>query len=264
MTAAERRGAILSCAGTNRGKVRSLNEDAFLAEFPVFIVADGMGGHEGGETASAAAIAVFQELVGRQDVTAAEIPALVERAQQSVRNLVAQDGSLLGAGCTLSGVVAVRNPEGAPQWLVLNVGDSRVYLHYEKQLQQLTKDHSLVQEMLDAGALDGLTTHQYPPRNIITRAIGGDDFTADYWVLPIKPGERILVCSDGLTGEVSDAEIEAALSQEGPVEAPAASLIDSALAAGGRDNITLIIVEVEGAPDGARPQADVFWQEPVR
>lgn len=254
--------AVLSCAGTNRGLVRQLNEDSLLAEYPVFVVADGMGGHAGGELASAATVAAFRPLVGRQDVAPEEIPALIDAAQLAVAK-IGTNGGAPGAGCTLTGAVAVRTPGQPPFWLVFNVGDSRTYTCYGGVLTQISVDHSLLQEMHDNGQLVGLSPDQYPPRNIITRAIGGDDYRAEYWSLTMSPGQRLLMCSDGLTGEISDTVIADELSQPDPVEATAANLIEFALDEGGRDNISVIVVEVEGRAAGAPPVPQPIVFAPV-
>lgn len=231
-------------ARTDVGHKRVVNEDSVLAEHPVFIVADGMGGHEAGDLASAAVIDAFRPLVGSTDVKPEDVVAAVGRAQTTVERISA--GRARGAGSTLTGIVLV-NEATHPAWLVLNVGDSRVYRLSQGDLSRITVDHSLVQEMLDAGTLAESEAADYVGRNVITRAIGASDSRADYWMHPVVAGERLLVCSDGLSGELSDEGLRAVLTMGGAVEATATELLTQALIHGGRDNVTLIVVDVLSA-----------------
>ncbi|GAB3121901.1 PP2C family protein-serine/threonine phosphatase [Glaciibacter psychrotolerans] len=229
---------------TDIGRKRAANEDSLLAASPVFIVADGMGGHEAGDRASAAVIAEFSLLVGRDDVTAAEIAAAVDRAHAAVRDIA--DGTKKGAGSTLTGFALVRH-EGRSCWLVMNIGDSRVYRLFGTELVQLTVDHSVAQELVDAGALRPEDVATYPRRNVITRAVGAPESDADYWLYPVTTGERLLACSDGLSGELSDETIRAGLTLGGSTQHTADLLLGQALERGGRDNISLVVVDVLSA-----------------
>jgi serine/threonine protein phosphatase PrpC len=221
------------------GMLRLVNEDAALAAAPCFLVADGMGGHEAGEVASAAAVGAFADRI------AADRPAtlgLVSAALDDARNAVAQVafGRARGAGCTLTGVVLVEC-EGELAWFVLNIGDSRVYLHRGGELRQLTIDHSLRDEVI----AEGLTAEdRLPGRNIITRALGSADTLADSWLLPVEAGARLLICSDGLTTELHDEQLRATLDSCVQPEAAVEELVSRANDAGGRDNITAIVVDV--------------------
>lgn len=239
-------------ARTDVGHKRVVNEDSLLAEHPVFIVADGMGGHEAGDLASAAVVDAFRELIGKTDVHPDEVVAAVARAQVSVEKISA--GRARGAGSTLTGIVLV-NEASHPAWLVLNVGDSRVYQLSEGELNRITHDHSLVQEMLDAGTLAPGEAADYVGRNVITRAIGAADGRADFWLHPVVTGERLLVCSDGLSGEISDEGLRAVLTMGGTIAATATELLTQALVQGGRDNISLVVVDVlsGGSAPGAAP-----------
>ncbi|MBL3687849.1 serine/threonine-protein phosphatase [Leucobacter zeae] len=222
---------------TDAGRKREVNEDAALAAFPCFLVADGMGGHEAGDLASRAAIAEFERRI-RPGVrsTVAEVGAALEAARVAVEAVAA--GRERGAGCTLAGAVLVEE-DGELLWLILNVGDSRVYLHRGAELQQVTIDHSLQNEALaEGGAGEAL-----PSRNIITRALGAADSTADTWMLPVETGSRLLICSDGLTTEVADEEIRATLTMGGRPEAVVDELVNRANRAGGRDNVTVVVVD---------------------
>lgn len=233
---------------SNRGLQRALNEDSFLADFPVFIVADGMGGHDAGDRASAAVIDVFRSLVRRDDLRPEEVLPLVAAAQQAVAEIASE--TTRGAGSTLSGAIAVRHDNGERHWLILNVGDSRVYRAIGDRFEQLTVDHSLAQELIERGELDPSEAHAFAGRNVITRAIGDPESEPDFWLVPMVSGERLLVCSDGLTGELSDETIKVGLTFGGSTEHTATTLINQALEHGGNDNITVVIVDVlEGGID---------------
>jgi protein phosphatase len=225
---------------TDTGLKRATNEDSVLAASPVFLVADGMGGHEAGDRASAAVVAAFEPLCGAE-VGVADIRAALDRAAAVVEGISAEHRQ--GAGSTVSGVALVEH-EGAPHWLVFNVGDSRVYRHLGNDLVQLTIDHSLGQEMVDAGELRAEDLPSFARRNIITRAIGAADSAADSWLLPVLDGERLLLCSDGLSGEVSDEAIRATLTMCGRPESAASALVRRALQAGGRDNVSVVVIDV--------------------
>lgn len=228
-------------ARTDAGLHRSTNEDSYLAEFPVYVVADGMGGHDAGDRASAAVIDAFRPLVGRDDLSPAEVSAAVDAAHATVRRIA--EGTQRGAGSTLTGVVHLRH-EGRPFWLVLNIGDSRVYRLAGPVFERMTIDHSLMQEHLDAGLIGPEDIPNYAHRNVITRAIGAPESPADYWVRPVTAGERLLVCSDGLTGEVEEREVYQVLASDAEPERKAEELVAQAIAAGGRDNVTVLVIDV--------------------
>ncbi|UOQ90828.1 protein phosphatase 2C domain-containing protein [Agromyces endophyticus] len=233
---------LSAAAATDVGLVRRANEDAALAERPVFVVADGMGGYEAGDRASAAVVAAFREHVaGRTVATLADVRTALATASDAVAAVAATTDR--GAGSTVAGIALV-DDEGEPAWLVFNVGDSRVYRHHGTVLEQLTVDHSLGQELVDNGALAPEDLATFERRNVITRAIGAPDSTADSWLLPVINGERLLICSDGLTSEVSDEGIRATLTMSGRPESAAAALVQRARQAGGRDNITVVVVDV--------------------
>ena len=226
---------------THVGRVRQLNEDSRLAAWPVFVVADGMGGHKAGDVASATAVRVLSGLVGVDDATPALVRDVVLEARRQVRALTSDDG--LDAGTTLTGAVVVVQ-EGEPYWLVLNVGDSRTYLLVDGEMEQVSVDHSEVQELVESGELDPATAARYARRHVVTRALGaGADFDVDYWLLPVGVADRLLVCSDGLTGELADDEIRGVLRNEPTVQGAADRLVGLALERGGHDNITVLVVD---------------------
>lgn len=243
-------------AATDRGLRRSLNEDAFLAAEPVFVVADGMGGHEAGEVASACVVDVLRSrLVGRP-VTPELVHAAIEEAHREVQRIEAEPGR--GAGTTVSGVV-LAEVTGEPYWIVANLGDSRTYRLAHGDLEQISVDHSEVQELIESGAVTRAEAAHHPRRHVVTRAIGAaGSIDVDYWLLPVGRADRILVCSDGLTGELSDEVVSAILLTEQDPQSAAERLVAEAVHAGGRDNVTVVVVDVrdlDGYEDGSSATA---------
>ncbi|ANF30410.1 hypothetical protein A0130_00775 [Leifsonia xyli] len=240
---------------SDTGAVRHVNEDSALAQDPVFVVADGMGGHARGDLASSTAVeSLARTLQAGTRPTPDEVIRAIDEANAAVRALSGADESGAAvAGTTLTGIVRVRVPElAAEQWMVVNVGDSRVYSWDGRALRQLTVDHSAVQELVDAGLISEAQAAVHPERNVITRALGAEDFVdTDSALIPEQGRQIFLICSDGLTRELSDAQIAAILA-EGPTD-PAAALVAAANAAGGHDNITVIVVESVTGEDAPAP-----------
>ncbi|MBI9113978.1 serine/threonine-protein phosphatase [Sanguibacter sp. YZGR15] len=233
-------------ATTHAGRRRSANEDSFHAARGVYFVADGMGGHEAGARASATAVAILCALGESENATSDDVRAAVSDAHRAVSRIATRPGK--GAGTTLSGAVVVQH-DGVPSWLVTNVGDSRTYRFVDGVLTQLTVDHSLVQELLADGAVTAEEARTYARRHVITRALGGlVEPEVDCWYLPMVPGERLLICSDGLTDEVSPGCIDEVLRTQPHPQLAADQLVNYALLAGGRDNITVVVVDVDGGP----------------
>lgn len=233
--------AVAWGAATDVGLRRALNEDSYLAAPPMFLVADGMGGHQAGEIASAVVIDEFSRLAGWASLSIDEVQVALRRARARVEALPAGGGA--GAGTTLTGV-SIADVDGEGYWLAVNLGDSRTYLLSGGVLEQVSVDHSVVQELIDAGELRAEAAAQDTRRNVITRAIGaGSDGEPDYWLLPAEEGDRVLVCSDGLTTEVGHALIDEVLRGEPHPQAAADRLVRAALAAGGRDNVTALVVD---------------------
>jgi PPM family protein phosphatase len=226
---------------TDVGLKRKANEDSYLSGFPVFVVADGMGGHDAGDRASQAVVEQLSVLVGHEHVGPSELAEVLDRAQAAV-GLIA-DETERGAGSTLTGVIVTMQGSIA-HWLVFNVGDSRVYRLRDGELVQLTVDHSVMQQLLDDGTLDPSEIDSYPGKNVITRAMGADDSDADYWLHPIVQNERLLLCSDGLSGEVPDELIRSTLLTTPGAQAAADALVSLALQNGGKDNVTVIVLDV--------------------
>jgi len=241
-------------AVTDVGRKRAVNEDSLLAEGAVYIVADGMGGHEAGDLASAAIIDEFTQLATRDSVSVDDVTRAVERAHQSV--LAISDTTTRGAGSTLTGVVLVEH-DGQAQWLVVNIGDSRVYRMLASELTQLTVDHSAVQQLITEGNLTLEEAETYIGRNVITRAVGSPDSPPDYWLHPVVMGERLLICSDGLTTELGDETIRTGLTVSGGTQRAVDALLAQALESGGRDNVSLIVVDVVAG--GREPDEPSTW-----
>jgi protein phosphatase len=233
---------ITAGAGTHPGLVRSANEDSMVTT-PLFAaVADGMGGHAAGEVASRLAVECIAELAAQPAPRPDDVVEAIARANHRILEQGATHRELAGMGTTLSGIGLV-DVAGTPQWIVFNVGDSRVYRYADGTLAQLSVDHSEVAELLAAGQLSADEARDYPRRNVVTRSLGSDPPPRpDVWVFPPQPGERFLICSDGLTLELSDAQIAAVLEKYPDPPTAARELIEHALAAGGRDNVTAIVV----------------------
>lgn len=254
----DNRPSLMWGASSDRGRRRKINEDAYLAENGVFLVADGMGGHDAGDIASATALGALSFLLEAETIEPELVDVLVDVAQKEVRAIETGPKGR-SAGTTLTGAV-LAYVDGVPYWLIVNVGDSRTYLLSNGELEQMSVDHSEVQELVDAGMLTAEEARHHPRRNVITRALGGpDEPDADFRYVPVEAHERILVCSDGLTAELDDEQIrEILLAVPDPGRA-AQELVDSALEAGGRDNVTVLVVDVTGVPhdtDGVTAERD--------
>jgi len=233
--------AVAYGAATDAGLRRRINEDSYIATAPLFLVADGMGGHNAGEIASATVIQEFSAFAGRESVAIDDVQAAVAAARRRVAALPAGAGA--GAGTTLAGVV-IADIDGEGYWLALNLGDSRTYRLSDGQFEQVSVDHSVVQELVDSGQLAADAAQRDSRRNVITRAIGaGSDAEPDYWLIPAEDGDRILVCSDGLSGELDQDAIHSILLAEADPQTAATRLVHEAMVRGGRDNITAIVVD---------------------
>jgi serine/threonine protein phosphatase PrpC len=237
-------------ARTDVGLVRSVNEDAYLAAAPVYLVADGMGGHARGDAASRTVLETFRRhLEPDERATPEQVLDAIHSSNDAVRALsgAGEEGTAV-AGTTLAGVALVDAGDGGLCWMVFNVGDSRVYAWDGRRLEQVSVDHSAVQELVDAGVIDASEAERHPDRNVITRALGADEFVEpDVWLVPVAGRQVFLICSDGLTKEVDDDTIARVLAGGGGHAAGLASeLVDLAVERGGRDNVTAIVVESEG------------------
>src|SRR5437868_12337160 len=235
---------------TDVGLVRAHNEDRFLADERLFAVADGVGGHKAGEVASQTAVETLQ-----REFTDPRTDALIDAvklANRTVWNLAETNSDQRGMGTTLTAIALV-DDGGEERLAIVNVGDSRAYLLQQGQLEQLTEDHSLVEQLVREGQLTREEAQVHPQRSIITRALGLDpDVDVDSWELTPYKGDRILLCSDGLTNEVSDDEIASTLRTVGDPQEAATKLVDEANDRGGNDNITVVVIDV--VDDGDRAE----------
>ncbi|MBB6628678.1 serine/threonine-protein phosphatase [Nocardioides sp. KIGAM211] len=240
-------------AATDVGLVREVNEDSFLASPPIFVVADGMGGHDGGDVASAIVVEEFARLADEgydprrgAEAVADTLRACQGRIAEYGAAQRARGASRFHAGTTAVVALLVEDDDG-PKWLLANLGDSRIYRYVDGVLEQVSVDHSVVQELVEAGAIteDDAATH--PERHVITRALGGPDrVEADYFLLPLPAVERLVLCSDGVTGMIDDEQISTILGRTEDPRDAADQMVAHAVQAGGRDNATAIVVDVVG------------------
>ena len=240
---------------TDVGAVRELNEDAVLAAPPIYAVADGMGGHAAGEVAAAIALEHLAPLAGREHVHPADVLAQIDQANAAILVCAAERPEAAGMGTTLTGV-CLGEVAGSPHWIVFNVGDSRVYSYTDGVLVQVTTDHSEIEELLQAGKVTPEQARHHPLRNVVTRSLGSSPPPVpDIWVLPARAGDRFVLCSDGLSNEVDDAVLADVLAGQRPPQPTADELVARAVRAGGRDNVSVVVVEIPAT--GVTDEVDV-------
>ncbi len=230
-------------ASTDVGMVRQQNEDSYLAEETLFVVADGMGGHNAGEVASALAVTTLKA-GARLGIDDAEVfRELVQQANSAIYTASLDDSTQSGMGTTVTALSIVEGEE--PRVLVANVGDSRAYLWRSGALSRLSVDHSYVQELVNEGIITPEAARVHPRRNLVTRALGIDrSVNVDVFTHFVRTGDRIVLCSDGLVDEVADTEIAKVLGQHTDPQETAEALVMVANTNGGRDNTTVIVVDV--------------------
>ena len=241
-TARTRRGALTSFGSrTDIGCLRDHNEDSLVVAPPLFAIADGMGGHAAGEVASEIAVRVLSELAPEHPDGAA-LGHAVEEANRAVIQAAHEGRGRQGMGTTMTAAML----EGE-RLVIAQVGDSRAYLLHQGKLQQLTRDHSLMADMIEAGQLTPEEARTHPQRSVITRALGSDTHLhPDIYEINVETGDRLLICSDGLSGMVFDNEIENTLRRVQDPQRCASQLVNEAIAAGGHDNVTVIVADVTG------------------
>ena len=235
---------------TDTGNVRPQNEDAYVASDRLFAVADGMGGHNAGEVASALATTLLVERANGQTLTPEWFVNAITAINRTIHESAAESTERRGMGTTICALALV-NPQGEttePQQVALaNVGDSRIYLWRAGTFRQLSVDHSYVQELVTEGLITEEEARVHPRRNIVTRALGIDDRVAvDSWLIPLFAGDRFILCSDGLVDEVPTADIAALAAQQREPQMIADALVALAKRNGGRDNITVVVVDAVG------------------
>lgn len=227
---------------TDVGRVRAGNEDSYLVDAPLFVVADGMGGHVAGDVASATAVEVLDARSGSLTASdSATLEAAIKEANASIFRKAQADASLRGMGTTCTLLLV----DGANAQLA-HVGDSRAYLFRDGALTQITEDHTLVSRMVAEGRIAEEEARRHPQRSVITRALGVDtDVQVDLTTLELRDGDRVLLCSDGLTTMLENPQVSQVLADETDPQSAAESLVEAANAAGGEDNITAIVVDFD-------------------
>ena len=235
-------------ARSDVGCVRPHNEDSYLVQSPLFCVCDGMGGHAAGEVASSIAVETIAK-TAPQSADAARLAAAVEAANAAVIEAALNGLGKPGMGCTAT-CAYIENDTLA----IAHVGDSRAYLLHEGTLIRVTRDHSYVEELVDAGEITADEARVHPNRSVITRALGSDPaMYADHFTLHIEEGDRLILCSDGLSSMIPDSDIENIATQSSTAQICVDNLVDAALAAGGHDNVTVVVVDL--VDDGVMREA---------
>ncbi len=227
------------------GKLRDINEDAYLVDGPLFAVADGMGGHRAGEIASELALQTFREAFGPpgpdapDDVVRLAMKQAVEQANAVIHSKASHNKEYKGMGTTLTAAFFIRRT-----LFVTQVGDSRAYLLREGVIRQITTDHTLVSEMIDKGDIDEEIARIHPLRHVITRALGTyNTIKSDIYAEELAPGDKVLLCSDGLTSKVDNDTVGRIVNDYKSPMGAVNGLVKSALSAGGEDNITVVLAE---------------------
>jgi PPM family protein phosphatase len=239
-------------AKTDTGRQRRENEDCAFARAPVFVVADGMGGAQAGEVAAQIAIDAFSHGLPDSGSPEERLATRVQEANQRIWEQSRTRSEQAGMGTTITAAYLDDS-----ELAIAHVGDSRGYLFRDSSLIRLTQDHSLVDELVRRGKLTEEQAAEHPQRSIITRALGAEaTVEVDTWTYPVRPGDVLLLCSDGLTSMVSEERIQEILRGSMDLNVAAQQLIDEANAAGGRDNITVVLSRIEDAGalrDGGQP-----------
>lgn len=253
-----------SAGATDTGRRRRHNEDSYVCEPPLFAIADGMGGAQAGEVASRLAAAVLEETRGHELAGEELVAELIQEANRRVFQRSSEDAAVSGMGTTMTVALVA---DDAASVVIGHVGDSRAYRIRAGALEQLTHDHSLVGELIRSGRLSPEEAESHPQRSVITRAVGTEpDVDVDTFTEATEPGDIYLLCSDGLTDMLSDAEIQG-LVEGNELERALDGLIRAANSSGGEDNITVVAFEIaEGtsaaADETARMPAAVAAPEP--
>jgi PPM family protein phosphatase len=226
---------------TDPGRQRSGNEDATFASAPVFVLADGMGGAQAGEVAAAIVAQTFERGLPAEGSAEERLAQTVQQANREIHERQLAEHEHAGMGTTVTAAYLDEDSVA-----IANVGDSRGYLFRDGELKRLTSDHSLVQELVSKGEITDEEALEHPQRSIITRALGPEAVVeVDTWSYPLRPGDVVMLCSDGLTDMLPERQVQQALAESATLSAAADRLIDEANAAGGRDNITVVLFRAE-------------------
>lgn len=233
---------------TDRGRKRKINEDYYHAEYPVFVVADGLGGHRGGEIASKLAVNSFVDYLKHSYKSARSVNELAKIMEKSILEIgkkllkeSSKNEELEGMGTTISAAVFYKD-----YLTIAHVGDSRVYLLRKGNLKQITKDHTFVQMLVDRGEITAEEAKEHPLKNALLQAVGTDAlFEVEIKTLKLIPSDALLLCTDGLHSHLTETQIIEVLKSELSTEDKVKRLVRQALDAGGNDNITAILLEIE-------------------
>ena len=251
--------AIETASRTDTGRQRRDNEDSLLVREPVFVIADGMGGAQAGEVASRMAVELFQRGVPGGGAPEERLASVVQEANRRIHELSQAEGEQQGMGTTLTAAMLDQASVA-----IAHVGDSRAYLFRGGQLRRLTQDHSLVAELVRRGKLTEEQAEEHPQRSIITRALGPEPWVeVDTWTFPVRGGDVLLLCSDGLTSMISEDRIAAILGAGGDLDSAASRLVAAANEAGGRDNISVILIRLEGEDGSLTDQPTMVSPPPA-
>ena len=226
---------------TDIGCVREQNEDSLIVSAPLFVVADGMGGHAAGEVASEICVRTIEECAPRH-ADADKLGESVEQANRDVISAALANKGRKGMGTTCTAAILEED-----RLAIAQVGDSRAYLLHAGKLTQITRDHSLMADMIEAGRITPEEARVHPNRSVITRALGNDpDMTPDLYEINVESGDKLMLCSDGLTSMVDDETIESIMNKFSDPQRCASALVDEAISAGGADNVTVVIANATG------------------
>jgi PPM family protein phosphatase len=241
---------------TDVGRQRSVNEDALVVAPPFFAVADGMGGAKAGEVASAIAADTFEGESDSGEPAEAQLARILRLANRRIYDLAVADDSHRGMGTTVTAAKVTGDDISLG-----HVGDSRAYRFRDGELEQLTRDHSLVAELERSGQITPEAAEHHPQRSIITRALGPEpDVQVDTYTLAGRPGDVFLLCSDGLTSMISDEELGSILRSSESLDEAADTLVRAANQSGGKDNITVVMFRLGGAAEGPREDDTIAGQ----
>lgn len=247
-TERSRTGAVTQFGSrTDIGCIREQNEDSLTVKPPLFVIADGMGGHAAGEVASEICVKTVEECAP-DHADAEKLGEAVEQANRDIINAAISGEGREGMGTTCTAAMLE-----ADRLVIAQVGDSRAYLLHAGKLSQLTRDHSLMANMIESGQITPEEARFHPNRSVITRALGNDpDMVPDLYEIRVEAGDKLMLCSDGLTSMVEDSDIEAVMNRVADPQRCASALVNEAIAAGGADNVTVIVANAIGLGDKTR------------
>ncbi len=236
---------LSSAAGTHVGLIRAQNEDSYLCRHPLYVVADGLGGHAAGEVASALVVERLGELAVADDATPdaaqQQLAEAVRDANRRIHESATEDPKRAGMGTTVTAAVAVGD-----SLCLAHVGDSRAYLLRDGELSQVTEDHTPVQRAVRAGVISAEEALHHPSRHVLAQAVGLDvDVDVDTPRIELRAGDRIVLCTDGMTDPIPDTDIPGVVADRNTPDDVVESLITAALQRGGPDNVTVVVIDVE-------------------